>query len=137
MIRLRKLIDRDLHQIQRIHAQFCDFPFPNLKSSVYKAKRLICVDEELVGMGALKLTSEAILVLDLEKSRFQKALILKELIKELSRELESLKLEDVHVFTLGPECVQLAKVLEHLGFQRCSGIPMVGVTNGKKGNGAS
>lgn len=105
--------------------EWSTFPFPNLDSGLYCSQRAIYNDQgKLIGGAFLKLTSEAMLILDPNAKGFERAKGIKEIFTLVPIEMDKFGLDQVHVFVLSHD--SLAQVLrEHYNFQNATGIPLV------------
>jgi len=89
-IRIRSIREDDLSDLARINGQMGLFPFPDLDSPLYIIKGVV-EDEtgKILGAGFIKLTAEAIIMIEPELPRIEKVQALKELF--LVGKMESLK----------------------------------------------
>lgn len=122
---VRNLQFRDLEKIQ----DWCpkEYPFPDLTSGLYcSQKALLAPDGKLEGAALLKLTCEAVLIIDPSLGNLEKARLVKESFKSLSVEAgESYGLDQVQ-FVLRPGDEHYGKILrKHFGFRDQPGIPLI------------
>lgn len=126
---IRELQFGDLELLQSYPTSF---PFPNLKSGLYcSQKAIVDKDEKFVGSAMLKLTAEAILILDPKLTPISKAFLINEAFTEVPKEMNKFGLDQIHVFVLPESDVAYASMLrKHFGFERARGIPLVLTKNG-------
>src|SRR5690349_11935805 len=97
-------------------------PFPprNLNDPLYISKRIIDIDGEVVAAGLLRLTSEAILMLNPESAKRYKVTALKELINLCKIDCQKFNIDEVHAFLTG-DADNFSRVLKKLGFEDATG----------------
>lgn len=115
MIRDIKL--SDLQDIETMHKG--QFPLPK-KTLVSK---VVEYNGELIGAGFLKLTTEAILVINSSSCRLTRARAIKELLAEMIKALDEKGIDDSHVFLVDDE-EKTSRFLSLFGFIPATGKPM-------------
>src|SRR6266853_766789 len=109
MIRNLKFADLD-----KIY-EWCpkEYPFPDLASGLYCSQKALVIGERLVGSAMLKLTCEAVLIIDPNISRLERARLIGEAFKELKSEaITKYGLDQVHVFVLPENDEHYAGILK-------------------------
>lgn len=126
---VRNLIFADLPELEKFPR---DFPLPDISSGLYCTQKALIHRGKLVGAAMLKLTSEAILILDPKENEITKASLISEAFGELLKDgSEKFGLDQCHVFVVPESDGKYAEFLmKHFGFVRASGIPLV-FTKGK------
>jgi hypothetical protein len=94
---------------------------------LYCIQKALLNHNQFVGAALLKLTSEAVLILDPKLNSITKAALIQEAFVEIKREaINKYGLDQVHVFVLPENDVKYAEFLQrHFEFQRTSGIALV------------
>ena len=123
---IRNTIFADLDKLQ----EWCpkEYPPPDLTSGLYCVqKSLLGEDGEVAGFALLKLTCEAVLVLDPDANELERARMVKVAFEKLKSEAtEKYGLDQVHIFILPENNISYAELLKkHFGFQETTGIPLV------------
>lgn len=114
---VRDLQLSDIVRLEQMHNS--DFPLPNLNDRRYFSQKVV---GDLDAVGILKLTTEAIIIMNQGVSRLTRARALSELILELKKELLRFNLDDTHVFLLDPESNKTERILiKHFNFLPASG----------------
>lgn len=118
-IKFRRPWQGDQGQIERIKERH-DFDLPNLANAAHG----VAVDEKnrVVGYGIVKLMAEAILVLDLERSKKRRLSALEVLLKSAMMDCAEQQIPQLHVFVQDEQFAELLQ--NHFGFKRCVGIPL-------------
>lgn len=125
---IRNLQFRDLEVIRRIPISF---PFPNLDCGLYCSQKALIDKDKVVGTAMLKLTSEAVIILDPHLSSITKASLIQEAFKTIPDEMDKFGLDQIHVFVIPDNDVSYAALLQkHFHFERAKGIPLVYTKNG-------
>lgn len=101
------------------------FEIPKLDSPLYFSKKGVFRGEGLVAAGFLKLTSEAILVVDQDLGRLERARLISILLNEMIEELKRFGLDDVHVFLSDDDGKTEKLISKHFSFQPAKGKAMV------------
>ena len=119
---IRNLEFKDYFNFEKLIKKSGQFPLTHLNNHLYPVKKVIEINDKIVGSALLHRTSEVSLVLDSDLSNYTKAKLIKEFFSVLPNELERLHLEDTHVF-ITPEsgdkyCESLKK---HFGFKDATG----------------
>lgn len=122
---IRNLQFGDLERLKEIHPK--EFPFPNLSSGLYCVQKAIVNDDKLIGAALLRLTCEAVLILDPELSVLTKAVSILEAFPKLKSEaIGKYGLDQVHVFVVPEKDEHYVKILQkHFGFVKAEGFPLV------------
>lgn len=103
-----------------------DFPFPDLLSGLYCSQKGIYSEGKFIGCALLKLTSEAMLILDRSESDLVLAKAIGEAFVEVPKEMDKFGLDQVHVFVLPETNEKYAQFLmKNFKFEKASGIPLV------------
>lgn len=120
---IRNLQFRDLEFLQRV----CQYEFPNLSNGLFcSQKALIDRKGRLVGGALLKLTSEAMIILDPDISPLIRANAIQEAFSEISSELDRYGLEDVQVNVIPENDEKYAEFLiKNFNFEKGQGIPLI------------
>lgn len=109
------ITDLGLRHLSALEQLPRDFLLPDLSSKLVIAQRAIEVDGALQAVGLLKLTSEAMLIIDDKLSVQARALATKTLITQLIYDGERLGLDDCHVF-VRRDNEKMKKFLESFAF---------------------
>lgn len=122
---IRELKFADLDKIY----EWCpkEYPFPDLASGLYCCQKALVIGQRLSGTALLKLTCEAVLIIDPSLGKLERARLISEAFQELKNEaIEKYGLDQVHVFILPENDEHYAEILKkHFGFQEATGIPLV------------
>lgn len=104
-----------------------EFPFPDLSCGLYCSQKAMHDEKgKFIGAALLKLTAEAILILDPSASEMSKTRCISDAMRVLPDELDKFGLDQVHVFTLPESDTRWTKFLKaHFGFEDVKGIPLV------------
>jgi len=117
---IRKLVASDMNKIIGIHDG--SFSLPSPEDLLCVDKRVVVSGGGIIAAGFCRITSEGILVLDHNTPRSLRVRALASLVRELSGFVRSSGIDECHVFADAPDT---CSILEHLGFEHCSGLPMV------------
>lgn len=128
------LKDVSPEELAELHAKGANFPLPDLNNLLY-CQRLAVQDlnGKIIAIALVRLTSEAMIVVDPESPRTERARAISLLNGCLQMRLLRMGMDECHVFVDNP---QIEGVLRRLGFISCSGKPMVlhlEGANGEKG----
>lgn len=107
--------DLQIGDLKELDAFPRDFLLPNLNSRLVIAQRACEIDQRLAGVGLLKLTSEAMIILNPDLDTQGRAVVSKSLITQLIFDGEKGGLDDCHVF-LRPENKKMAQFLKKFKF---------------------
>ena len=133
-VTVRLLEPGDVKEVEEIHRQYSDFPLPDLSNPLYICKGVALLNDEIVGVGLVRITSEAILILDKSRRKVVKGEALRELIKLGVMQTDLHGIDEWHTFITGDESGVYSNVLKNtFGFVECEGRPMflrIGVSNG-------
>lgn len=116
---VREFKERDLREIERIHALFHgdNFPMPNIAEAY--ANAVVELDGRVLGFGINRYITESIMILDLSLPLRIKSIVLSELIKESVRKS---KQDLIHSFVESPTFEQVLK--KHYGYKPCKGAAL-------------
>jgi hypothetical protein len=92
------ITDLKLRHLEALEKLPHDFILPDLSSKLVIAQRAIEVNGELQAVGLLKLTSEAMLLVDEKLPLQTRTIAIKQLLMQLVFDGERLGLDDCHVF---------------------------------------
>lgn len=124
-IKIRNLEPNDEAKVRSIHERCSDFPMPQLDHPLYIAKGIIERDGKVIGLGMIRLTSEAIVILDLDEPRSVRAKAIEEILRTGIYQCQSHGIDEVHTFLTGEITHSFADVLKRkYGFVDCEGIPL-------------
>ena len=122
---VRPYQESDLEQVQSIHEKCSDFPFPRIDGPLYVVRETILSRDKIIGVGLLRLTSEAVIILDLDEPRSVRARALEQLINTGIHKSQKLGIDEMHAFLTGEITHSFADVLRRkFGFVDCEGIPL-------------
>lgn len=97
-ISIRALRACDIPALEEINQRLNLFPFPDLESPLYLVKGTVEKDGKVIGAGLIKLTAEAVVILDPAISKKERALALKELFLAGKARAVALGLSQIHAF---------------------------------------
>lgn len=120
---IREYKDGDL--IRSLREQ--SFPIPDLSNPLYNEIHTVESEKgRIVGVGALKLTCEAIIMLDHNLPILTRAKAVEELIQLGIMKCQKHGLDEMHAFLTGPASSTFADLLkEKFAFERIVGEPLV------------
>ena len=120
---IRNLEVQDLMSIEKLHQG--NFPLPEVNDPSYIIQKTLITDSKVVGACFARLTSELILILDPNLSKFSRARLYREVAGDMMCELFKRNIKTTHAFVTPETDWKSAKILEdHLGFVHATGIPM-------------
>lgn len=120
---LRAIKISDLPVIDRIWRKFHSSNFGLTNTSHTVTKGIIEKDGQVLAYGLVKLFGEAIIVLDLDKSKIDKVEALKALLEQAIIDCRKIGLEQLHVFVKDPSFAAILK--KHFDFVEVTDIPLV------------
>lgn len=124
-VTVRLMKSEDTKRIEDIHKQHSDFPLPDLSSPLYICAGVALLNDEIIGAGLVRVSSEAILMLDKSQRKAVRGEALRELIKLGVMQTDIHGIDEWHTFITGDESGEYAQVLKHsFGFVECEGKPM-------------
>jgi hypothetical protein len=91
-----------------------DFPFPDIENPLYMAAKVIEDDGKVIGAAFIRLTSEAILVMDETTPKRTRVEGVEGCFNALQQEIKALGMDECHAFVRAPN---IAKLLTKLGFK--------------------
>lgn len=113
----------DLEAIRSLGERYSDFPFPDVNDPLYTVKEVAEVDGKIIGAGLLRMTSEAVLILDLKCPQIQRAYAIERL---LYTGIQKSQIDEIHTFLTGEMAHNFASFLRRkFGFEDVRGIPLV------------
>jgi len=116
---IRDLKIKDLAPIRSLHERSCSFPSLDLSSPLYLVKNVVEIDHEIVGYGCLRLTTEAIIGVDLSQPLRVRSQATDELIRTGIYCCQKLGFKDMHAFLTGNSLDSFERVLVHrFGFKK-------------------
>ncbi len=122
---IRPYTSNDLDKVRSIHERCSDFPLPNIDGPLYVVRETILFGDRIIGVGLLRLTSEAVIILDLDEPRSVRARALEQLINTGIHKSQKLGIDEMHAFLTGEITHSFADVLKRkFGFVDCEGIPL-------------
>lgn len=116
-----KMIEReyrveDEQAVRSLYERSCDFPMIDLDSPLCLAKTVVECEGKIVGFGCLRLTSEAIIMVDKQSPQTQ-AITVQRLIQTGVVSCQKLGLQDMHAFLTGSGQEEFERFLKkHYGF---------------------
>jgi len=122
-MKIRPVKRDDLERIDEIYRQGHDehFSLPELKNTVTSA--IVEKDGIVLGFGVVKLYAEAIMVLDLNKSKLERVDALETLLHEAHRGCEEWGITQLHVYVQDPMLQRL--LCKRFGFKVAEGVALV------------
>ena len=116
---IRKLEIADLVDLEKMKF---NFPFPDLNNKAYFLQVAVDgKDEDFIGAGALRITTEAYLMLNGEKSRISKARAIQEVFNHFKENLPPF-VNDCHVYC--PEEKLVNFLVRHFQFRKTPEQPL-------------
>lgn len=123
---IRDYRKEDNAQVRSLHERSCTFPFPNLEHPLYLAKTIVEEDNNIVGFGCLKVTSEAIIILGMDGPKRVRGQALDELLRTGVFKCQKLGFKDMHAFLTGQDSESFKRTLvKRFGFSEHSGEVLV------------
>lgn len=107
------LLVKELHERMKI-----GYEFPKLDSELFCVKKLILENEEPVAAGALKLTSEAFLWVEPNRSDYKKSIDIVTLMQYCHDRARLLGLQDITAWVPPEIEASFAGMLQKLGWER-------------------
>ena len=102
----------------KLLAKYYDFPFPDLTNPLYFAKGVAANGDRIIGAGFLKLTAEAILILDYDSSKREKIEAINDLFIAAQMISKKRGIQDWHVFVKDSPNFENV-LIKHYGFTPC------------------
>lgn len=101
----------DQNLIKQIHDN--SFPLPKIEDKIYFTKKTVIENGEVIAIGLLKLTCEAIIITDQSKSMISRIRAIFSLFEPLNQEAKKFGLEDCHLYV---KQKVIEKIARRLGF---------------------
>ena len=95
---VRAIRDADKERLQEINEAVGLFPFPDLDSPLYIIQGTVEKDGKIIGAGMIKLTAEAVVILDKDSSDRDKSEALRELFLIGKAKAVKIGLSQIHAF---------------------------------------
>ena len=122
---IRPYTEEDLEAVRSIHERCSDFPLPDLKHPLYVVKEIAERNGKIVALGLIRVTSEAVVIMDLDEPRSVRAEAVVDLIGTGIFKSQKLGLDEMHAFLTGEITHSFADVLKRkFAFQDVEGIPL-------------
>lgn len=119
---IRPYTEADLATVRSLHERFGSFPLPRLTEPQYIVKEVAIESGEVIGFGAVRITSEILTILDLEKPVKVRAEAVNQLMQAGIFKSQKLGIDEMHCFLTGDLAEGFARYLKrHLGFEDCPG----------------
>jgi len=119
-LHVRPLTTEDTNSVLEIFDN--SFSKPDFDSALYLSKKVIEVNGKIVAAGLCRLTSEGILIADMNQPLTIRTRAIKELIDVMIEDSYDMGMDECHMFTGNDEITNL---LSKLGFVLCKGTAMV------------
>lgn len=124
-IKIREYRSEDAQEVRSIHERSSDFPLPDLSNPNYVIKEVAIADDKIIALGAIRLTSEVLTILDLDVARSVRAQAVQELLRTGIFKAQKLGIDEMHAFLSGEITHSFASVLKRkYGFEDVHGIPL-------------
>lgn len=125
MLKIREYTSTDEQEVRSIHERCSDFPLPDLINPNYVIKEVAVLDDKIIGLGAIRLTSEVLTILDLDVARSTRAKAVELLLRTGIYKSQKLGIDEMHAFLTGEITHSFADVLRRkYGFEDVHGIPL-------------
>lgn len=122
---IREYNQSDLRAVRSLHERFGQFPMPNLHEPQFIVKEVAEENGKIIALGAIRLTSEVMTILDLNLSKVQRAEIINELMRVGIFKSQKFGVDETHCFLAGNLAQDFATYLKkRLGFVDCPGLPL-------------
>lgn len=122
---IREYTQSDLIAVRSLHERFGSFPMPNLHEPQYIVKEIAEENGEILALGTIRLTSEVIVILNLDLPKIQRAGIVDELMRVGIFKSQKFGVDETHCFLAGNLAQDFATYLKkRLGFVDCPGLPL-------------
>lgn len=126
-MRVRLYSPEDAIAVRSVHERSPNFVLPDFAHNQFAITLVVENDSGCItGLGSIRLTAEAFLIIDPEQSNRVRVLTLTELMKELPFTCQKLGLTDIHAFLTGDAQDSLSRILKSkYGFNTHSGEVLV------------
>lgn len=122
---IRSYQESDLEQVLAIHKRSSDFPMPAIDQPLYVVKEVAVIEDKVIGLGLIRISSEVITILDLDQPRSVRARAVQKLLETGIFKSQKLGIDEMHAFLTGEITHSFADVLKRkFGFVDCEGIPL-------------
>lgn len=122
---IRDLDYEDVSKIISFHRQRNLYPFPDLSSPLYCAKKALISDGKVIGAAFVHLTSEISLIVDENSSKLARARTISQFFSKMYQELQKFGLVDTHVFVVPETNEEFAQFLiQNFKFSKVPGISL-------------
>ena len=119
-LQMRELTASDIENLEGIHRSNCQFPFPDFQNQLYCCNKVVVDDHgEIIGMGAVRLTSESILIMDKSRPTTMKARAIKMLVTRMKSEVQALGMDETHAFVDDKDSCLRRLLKQVFGFVEC------------------
>jgi hypothetical protein len=108
---------------EKIHETGANYPKPDLNNYLYCVRKMVTLDGVPIGFCLARLTSELILAFDRQVPKTARVRALMELQEVMKQELTSLGMDECIAYA--EDCPTAAFLMNHMGFKKCQGIPLV------------
>lgn len=116
----------DIPAICSLHEQFSDFPLPNFETSPYVLRTVSESNGRIIAAAALRRTSEAVLIMDLEAPRTERVRAIEGLLERGIFGANQAGIDEIHVFLTGEIIHSFERLLQQkFGFVPAKGVPLV------------
>lgn len=119
---VRNFSINDVSAFETLHKENSDFPLPDISNKLYFSHKVVEVNGRVAAFGLLRLTSEAILIMDQSLPRLQRLKVILSIINAMIDELKAFDVDEVHTYVGDERTVHL---LNRLGFVECQGKNLV------------
>jgi len=94
------------------------FPYPQFDDKIYISKKTVVEHGKVIAIGAVKITTEGILITDQNAPLITRARCSEAVIEALKQDVKLAGLNECHVFVKEPKVIRF---LNHLGFNPSKG----------------
>ena len=122
MIVTRKMLEADYPKALSLINAAGNYPAPNLNNPLYFVKAVAIKDENIVGVGLIRLTSESMMAVDTNLRLRDRAKIVDTLIQDGRVHTVNAGMDEWHVFITGESIDGYCNTLKkRYGFEECAG----------------
>lgn len=98
---------------------------PAIDQPLYVVKEVAVIEDKVIGLGLIRISSEVITILDLDQPRSVRARAVQKLLETGIFKSQKLGIDEMHAFLTGEITHSFADVLKRkFGFVDCEGIPL-------------